>query len=97
MPDCDFSVNYTGGEYQRGVMGTELLGIGGRITRSGDGDEGNRMGAVMVVNQTIGAEEEGYWEGDGTSSGLMGPTFPSLPSQQTKRGRGGYSSILFTL
>jgi hypothetical protein len=84
IPQYDFSVNYTGGEFLKGEMGTESLGIGD--ISGGD--------PVFAVKQTIGVVEEGYWEGDGISSGLMGLAYPALVSQaKTLK----YTSIIFTL
>lgn len=80
-----FSVNYTGGEFLRGELGTEQLGIG---------DVGLGGPPVLVVNQTIGVVEEGYWLGDGISSGLMGLAYPALVSgARTLK----YNSSMFTL
>lgn len=59
-----FSVNYQGGEYLDGDMGTEIFGIGGIST--------GRATPYVNINQTIGAVTSGYWTGDGISSGLMG-------------------------
>ena len=81
----DFSVSYTGGEFLRGELGTEQLGIGG-VSRG--------TGPKLVVNQTIGVVEEGYWYGDGISSGLMGLAYPALVSgARTLK----YDSVMFTL
>ncbi|KAL6709891.1 hypothetical protein ACN47E_000676 [Coniothyrium glycines] len=85
IPRISFSVNYTGGEFLKGEMGTELLGIG-EVSRGGD--------PILVANQTIGVVEEGYWEGDGISSGLMGLAYPALVSQAKKL---KYDSAIFTL
>ncbi|KAH9876684.1 hypothetical protein J1614_003816 [Plenodomus biglobosus] len=85
IPDYEFSVNYTGGEFLRGELGTEELGIGGV------GTDGRPL---LVVNQTIGVVEEGYWVGDGVSSGLMGMAYPALVSGAREL---GYNSSLFTL
>lgn len=59
-----FSVDYQGGEYLDGDMGTEIFGIGGIST--------GRATPYVNINQTIGAVSSGYWTGDGVSSGLMG-------------------------
>ena len=81
IPDFSFSVNYTGGEFLRGELGIEQLGIGDGASK-------------LVVNQTIGVVESGYWQGDGISSGLMGLAYPALVSgaQALK-----YNSSMFTL
>lgn len=85
IPKFGFSVNYTGGEFLSGKMGTELLGIG---------DAGIGDGSTLKVNQTIGVVETGYWQGDGLSSGLMGLAYPALVSgAQTLQ----YNSSMFTL
>ncbi|KAI8931767.1 hypothetical protein NX059_011407 [Plenodomus lindquistii] len=85
IPDFDFSVNYTGGEFLRGELGTEQLGIGG-VSEGGE--------PVLVVEQTIGVVEEGYWVGDGVSSGLMGLAYPALVSGADTL---GYNSSMFSL
>lgn len=58
-----FTVNYQGGEYLNGDMGTDVFGIGG--VSSG-------QNPYTTFNQTIGAVTSGYWIGDGISSGIMG-------------------------
>lgn len=85
IPRQDFSVNYTGGEFLAGVLGTEELGIGGV-------SEG--MEPRLIVNQTIGVVDDGFWLGDGVSSGLMGLAYPALVSGATQL---GYTSVMFTL
>lgn len=70
IPGRTFSVKYSDGEYLKGDMGTEEL-------RMGDVDGGK---GELTVRQTIGVVEEGWWMGDGQSSGLMGLAFPTLAS-----------------
>ncbi|KAH9879653.1 hypothetical protein IAQ61_001472 [Plenodomus lingam] len=85
IPDWEFSVNYTGGEFLRGQLGVEQLGIGGV------GVDGRPF---LVVDQTIGVVAEGYWVGDGISSGLMGLAYPALVSGAREF---AYTSALFTI
>jgi hypothetical protein len=83
----DFSVNYTGGEFLKGQMGTDIFGIGG-ISKGGS--------PSATVRQTIGVVDEGYWFGDGITSGLMGLGFPALAVGINSREL-NYTSVLFTL
>jgi hypothetical protein len=86
MPGYNFSVNYTGGEFLSGELGTDHLGIG---------DVGNGGGTGgLVVRQTIGVVDSGYWVGDGISSGLMGLAYPALVSGASTL---KYQSVMFTL
>jgi hypothetical protein len=85
--NSDFNVNYTGGEFLYGEMGTEDFGIGG--VSSG-------QSPYVTVNQTIGAVDEGYWSGDGISNGLMGLAYPALAKGINNR-QLNYTSILYTL
>ncbi|KAH7069869.1 aspartic peptidase domain-containing protein [Paraphoma chrysanthemicola] len=84
--DFPFSVNYTGGEFLRGRMGTENFGIGG-LSKGGS--------AAANVRQMIGVVDEGYWFGDGVSSGLMGLGFPALAVGINSKEL-NYTSVLFT-
>jgi hypothetical protein len=84
MPGVNFTVRYTGGEFLLGGLGTERFGIGGA----------GGTGAGMVVNQTIGVVEAGFWMGDGLSSGLMGLAYSALASGAREL---GYTSVMFTL
>jgi hypothetical protein len=81
----NFSVNYTGGEFLSGELGTDHLGIG--EVGNGGGTGG------LVVRQTIGVVDSGYWVGDGISSGLMGLVYPALVSNSELK----YQSVMFTL
>jgi hypothetical protein len=85
IPHASFSVNYTSTEFLRGRLGIETFGIG----RVGLGDS-----PLVSVRQTIGVVEEGYWDGDGISSGLMGLAYPELASESREL---GYTSVIFTL
>lgn len=85
IPNYDFSVNYTGGEFLTGELGVEQIGVG---------DTNVGSGAAIVVNQTIGVVERGYWQGDGLSSGLMGLAYPALVSGAAIL---KYNSAIFTL
>lgn len=84
-PRQAFNVNYTSGEYLQGVLGTELLGFG---------DVGAGYAPRQIVNQTIGIVQQGYWDGDGTSSGLMGMAYSRLASGSSSV---GYEAIIFSL
>jgi hypothetical protein len=85
IPGYNFSVNYTGGEFLSGELGTDHLGIG--EVGNGGGTGG------LVVRQTIGVVDSGYWVGDGISSGLMGLAYPALVSNSELK----YQSVMFTL
>ena len=84
-PPQAFGVNYTSGEYLKGILATELVGIG---------DVGAGFAPRQIVNQTIGIVQQGYWDGDGLSSGLMGLAYSRLASQSSSI---GYEAIIFTL
>ena len=85
LPGSSFGVNYTSTEFLRGGLGVETFGIG----RVGLGEP-----PLVSVRQTIGVVEEGYWDGDGISSGLMGLAYPELASDSREL---GYTSVIFTL
>lgn len=85
--DYDFSVDYTGGEFLDGEMGNDRFGIGG-VGRGGR--------AYTVFNQTIGAVDEGFWTGDGVSSGLMGLAYPALANGVNNLAL-EYRSVMYTL
>lgn len=84
-PQQAFGVNYTSGEYLKGILATELLGIG---------DVGAGYAPRQIVNQTIGLVQQGYWDGDGVSSGLMGLAYSRLASGSS---RIGYEAVIFSL
>lgn len=84
-PTQTFGVNYTSGEYLKGILATELFGIG---------DVGAGYAPRQIVNQTIGVVQQGYWDGDGVSSGLMGLAYSRLASGSSSI---GYESVIFTL
>lgn len=48
----------------------------------------------LVVRQTIGVVERGWWIGDGISSGLMGLAYPILASNNWVM---NYTSAVFSL
>jgi hypothetical protein len=85
IPGSSFGVNYTSTEFLRGRLGVETFGVG----RVGLGES-----PLVSVRQTIGVVEEGYWDGDGISSGLMGLAYPALASDSDTL---GYTSVVFTL
>lgn len=82
-----FTVNYTGGEFLLGSMGTDVLGIGG-VARGGP--------PQINVRQTIGIVNEGAWIGDGISSGLIGLAFPALAKGVSTRDL-NYTSVIYTM
>ncbi|KAJ4313704.1 hypothetical protein N0V94_006822 [Neodidymelliopsis sp. IMI 364377] len=84
-PPQVFSVNYTSGEYLKGILATELLGIG---------DVGDGYAPRQLINQTIGLVQQGFWDGDRTSSGLMGLAYTRLASGSSTV---GYEAVMFTL
>ncbi|KAF1832811.1 aspartic proteinase precursor, partial [Decorospora gaudefroyi] len=86
IPGYEFAVNYTGGEFLSGDLGTEVFGIGGISTGGSNGE--------LQVRQTIGVVERGYWAGEGISSGLMGLAYPALVSGASRL---KYQSVMFTL
>jgi hypothetical protein len=77
-----FAVNYSGGEFLRGDMGTERFSFEG--------------GKSINLNQMIGVVDEGYWMGDGISSGLMGLGFPALARGIITKDL-NYTSVLYTM
>jgi hypothetical protein len=81
-----FAVNYSGGEFLSGAIGTEDFGFG-------DGAAGR---ARVQMRQMIGVVDEGYWNGDGISSGLMGLGFPAL-AWGVNTGELRYTSALYTM
>ncbi|KAF1925961.1 acid protease [Didymella exigua CBS 183.55] len=84
-PRQTFAVNYTSGEYLQGILATELLGLG---------DVGAGYAPRQIVNQTIGIVQQGYWDGDSTSSGLMGLAYTRLASGSSSI---GYEAVSFSL
>jgi hypothetical protein len=82
-----FSVDYAGGEFLSGDMGTENFGIGG-VSRG--------QNPYVTVKQTIGAVNQGSWYGDGISSGLMGLAYPALASGVNSQVL-NYTSVMYTL
>ncbi|KAF1918658.1 aspartic peptidase domain-containing protein [Ampelomyces quisqualis] len=81
-----FSVDYAGGEFLDGDMGTETFGIGG-VSRG--------QSPYATVTQTIGAVNQGYWAGDGVSSGLMGLAYPALAAGVNSQAL-NYTSVMYT-
>jgi hypothetical protein len=84
-PQQVFGVNYTSGEYLKGILATELLGIG---------DVGDGYAPRQLINQTIGVVQQGFWDGDRASSGLMGLAYTRLASGSSTV---GYEAVIFTL
>lgn len=84
-PRQAFGVNYTSGEFLQGVLATELFGIG---------DVGAGYAPRQIINQTVGLVQNGYWQGDGTSSGLMGLAYSRLASGSSSI---GYEAVMFSL
>jgi hypothetical protein len=83
----NFTVNYTGGEFLLGAMGTDVFGIGG-VSRG--------KSPYITARQTIGIVNEGFWYGDGVSSGLMGLGFSAL-AKGINTGELNYTSVIYTL
>ncbi|KAF2624518.1 acid protease [Macroventuria anomochaeta] len=48
----------------------------------------------QTINQKIGIVQQGYWDGDGTSSGLMGLAYSRLASGSSTI---GYEAVIFSL
>lgn len=84
-PRQAFGVNYTSSEYLQGFLATELFGIG---------DVGAGFAPRQIINQTIGIVQQGYWNGDGISSGLMGLAYSRLASRSSSI---GYEAVMFSL
>lgn len=84
-PRQAFGVNYTSGEFLQGVLATELFGIG---------DVGAGYAPRQIINQTVGLVQNGHWQGDGTSSGLMGLAYSRLASGSSSI---GYEAVMFSL
>ena len=84
-PQQLFQVSYTSGEYLQGTLATELLGIGG---------VGAGWAPLQIVNQTIGIAQQGFWTGDGTSSGVMGLAYSRLADRSSTI---GYEAVMFSL
>ena len=84
-PRQAFGVNYTSGEFLQGVLATELFGIG---------DVGAGYAPRQIINQTVGLVQNGYWQGDGTSSALMGLAYSRLASGSSSI---GYEAVMFSL
>lgn len=84
-PRQSFSVNYTSGEYLKGILATELFGIG---------DVSAGYAPYQMINQTIGIVQQGFWDGDGISSGLMGLAYSRLASGSSTI---GYEAVIFSL
>lgn len=64
IPNENFDISYADGEGLTGILGTEDVTLAG----------------VTVSNQTIGVVSVASWNGDGTSSGLVGLAYPALTS-----------------
>ncbi|KAF2647306.1 acid protease [Lophiostoma macrostomum CBS 122681] len=90
VAEAAFAVNYTDGEFLGGVLGVEDIGIGGG---GGGGIEGG-ADESLKVRQTIGIVSQGWWDGDGVSSGLMGLAYPAMVSGYSEL---GYTSVMFSL
>ncbi|KKA27648.1 hypothetical protein TD95_001230 [Thielaviopsis punctulata] len=64
IPNENFNIGYGDGEFLTGYLGTQDITVAG----------------ITVKNQTMGVVNYAGWEGDGTTSGLMGLAFPGLTS-----------------
>jgi hypothetical protein len=83
----NFQVDYAGGEFLEGVMGTERFGIGG-VSQG--------QSPYITINQTIGVVNDGYWTGDNISSGLMGLAYPALANGVNSQEL-NYTSVMYTM
>ena len=77
-------VAYSGGEFLNGDMRFEDFGLS-----TGEGKS-------VSVKQMIGVVDEGYWMGNGISSGLMGLGFPALARGVNSRDL-NYTGVLYTM
>ncbi|KAI4237919.1 MAG: hypothetical protein LQ349_001486 [Xanthoria aureola] len=64
IPGQNFKIAYADGEELTGTVGTETVTLAG----------------ITVKNQEIGIVNHAYWNGDNSSSGLIGLAFPNLTS-----------------
>ncbi|KAL8819645.1 MAG: hypothetical protein Q9223_001965 [Gallowayella weberi] len=64
IPNQSFKVAYTDGEQLTGIVGTEDVTLAG----------------ITVKSQEVGIVNHAYWNGDNSSSGLIGLAFPALTS-----------------
>ncbi|KAI4257441.1 MAG: hypothetical protein L6R42_005663 [Xanthoria sp. 1 TBL-2021] len=60
----NFKIGYEDGEEVTGIVGTETVTLAG----------------ITVKNQEVGIVNHAYWNGDNSSSGLIGLAFPNLTS-----------------
>ncbi|KAL8804350.1 MAG: hypothetical protein Q9182_002632 [Xanthomendoza sp. 2 TL-2023] len=64
IPNQSFKVGYSDGEQVTGIVGTEDVTLAG----------------ITVKSQEVGIVNHAYWNGDNSSSGLIGLAFPTLTS-----------------
>ncbi|KAL9601573.1 MAG: hypothetical protein Q9219_002407 [cf. Caloplaca sp. 3 TL-2023] len=64
LPEENFNTTYADGEVLTGIVGTERVTLGG----------------ITVENQQIGLVNYAAWNGDNSSSGLIGLAFPNITS-----------------
>ncbi|KAL8879190.1 MAG: hypothetical protein Q9198_003150 [Flavoplaca austrocitrina] len=64
IPGQVFKIGYADGEVATGIVGTETVTLAG----------------IRVENQEVGIVDYAYWNGDNSSSGLIGLAFPNLTS-----------------
>ncbi|KAL8733212.1 MAG: hypothetical protein Q9166_002229 [cf. Caloplaca sp. 2 TL-2023] len=64
IPGQNFKVGYADGEELTGIVGTEDVTLAG----------------ITVKNQEVGIVNHAYWNGDNSSSGLIGLAYPNLTS-----------------
>ncbi|KAI4151574.1 MAG: hypothetical protein L6R39_002002 [Caloplaca ligustica] len=67
IPGENFNISYTDGEFLTGILGSEVVTLGG----------------ITVKNQEFALVDYAAWNGDNSSSGLIGLAFPNLTSAFT--------------
>jgi aspergillopepsin I len=73
MPNRHFNTSYVDKSFVSGAMGTETV----------------TLGNITVRGQPMGFIDTAAWEGDGSSSGLMGLAYPSITNAYPGDGPGG--------
>jgi Eukaryotic aspartyl protease len=82
--DQRFSTKYADGETLQGVIGRDIVSLGG----------------ISVSNQTLGIVKTATWKGDGVSSGLVGMAFPSVTrsmGQKVGSAASPYDPVVFSM
>lgn len=89
IPGENFDIGYGDGEALTGIVGTEDITLAG----------------ITVTSQEVGIVNYAAWNGDGSSSGLIGLAYPSLtsafngsnPSYNTRAGALEYSPLFTSM